>query len=150
RDRCRRPLPAERSRAPRAALPRRSCCVGRAIPPRERGGARMSAMLPASFAELEPFAPTWCLATESERWRQRHASTMAELTAFYDACFPRLEAAIEYCNEYPLDDLPSDVTNLLQLIYSLVMVSMAVEIFGQPKTIDASDAVIDRVREPLP
>jgi hypothetical protein len=107
-------------------------------------------MLPAMFAELEPFAPTWCLATEAERWRQRHASTMTELTAFYDAFFPRLEAAIEYCDRFPLDELPADVTNLLQLIYSLVLVSMAIEVFGQPKTIDASDAVLDRIREPAP
>ena len=110
----------------------------------------MTAMLPAPFAELEPFAPTWCLATEAERWRQRHASTMAELDACYDACFPRVEEAIEYCNKLPLDDLPADATNLLRLIYSLVMVSMAVEIFHQPKTIDAADAVLDRIREPLP
>jgi len=107
-------------------------------------------MLPAPFAALEEFAPTWCLATEAERWRQRHAGTMAELSAFYDAFFPRLEEAIAYCDGFPLDDLPDDVTNLLRLIYSLVMVSMAVEIFGQPKTIDASDAVLDRVRAPTP
>jgi hypothetical protein len=107
-------------------------------------------MLPATFAELEPFARTWCLATEAERWQQRHASTMRELTEFYDACFPRIEEAIEYCNTFPLDDLPDDVRNLLQLIYSLVMVAMAVEIFGQPKTIDSADAVIDRIREPTP
>jgi len=75
---------------------------------------------------------------------------MAELTAFYDAFFPRLEGAIEYCNEFPLDDLPADVANLLRLIHSLVMVSMAIEIFRQPKTIDASDAVLDRIREPTP
>jgi len=110
----------------------------------------MTAMLPPPFAALEPFAPTWCLATESERWRRRHVSTMADLSAFYDAVFPRLEEAIEFCNQFPLDDLPPDVTNLLQLIHSLVMVSMAVEIFGQPKTIDAADAVLDRVREPMP
>jgi hypothetical protein len=107
-------------------------------------------MLPATFAELEPFAPAWCLATEAERWRQRHASTMAELTAFYDAFFPRLEEAIEYCDAFPLDDLPADATNLLRLIYSLVMVSMAIEVFGQPKTVDAADAVLDRIREPTP
>jgi hypothetical protein len=110
----------------------------------------MTAMLPVPFADLESFAPTWCLATEAERWRQRHDCTTAELMAFYDAFFPRLEEAIDYCDRYPLDDLPADVTNLLQLIHSLVMVSMAVEIFGQPKTIDAADAVLDRVREPLP
>ena len=107
-------------------------------------------MLPASFADLEPYAPTWCLATESERWRQRHARTMSELTEFYDAFFPRVEGAIEYCNGFPLEDLPTEITNLLQLIYSLVMVSMAIEIFGQPKTVDAADAVLDRIREPAP
>jgi hypothetical protein len=110
----------------------------------------MTAMLPAAFAELEPFAPTWCLATEAERWRQRHASTMAELTAFYDASFPRVEEAIEYCDGFPLDDLPDDATNLLRMIYSLAMVAMAIEVFGQPKTIDSADAVLDRIREPAP
>jgi hypothetical protein len=110
----------------------------------------MTAMLPPTFAELEPFARPWCLETESARWRQRHASTMAELTAFYDAFFPRLEEAIDYSNQYPLENLPGDVTNLLHLIYSLVMVSMAIEIFGQPKTIDAADAVLDRVGQPTP
>ena len=110
----------------------------------------MTAMLPPSFANLEPFAPTWCLATERERWQQRHQSTTAELGAFYDAFFPRVEEAIEYCNDFSLHDLPADVTNLLRLIYSLVMVAMAIEIFGQPKTIDSADAVIHRVKEPLP
>jgi hypothetical protein len=110
----------------------------------------VTAMLPAAFAELEPFAPRWCLATEQERWQQRHASTMAELQEFYDAFFPHLEEAITYCDAYPLDDLPDDVVNLLRLIYSLVMVSMAVEIFKQPNTVDAADAVLDRIREPAP
>jgi hypothetical protein len=107
-------------------------------------------MLPPAFAELEPFAPTWCLATESQRWAQRDASTMAELQEFYDVAFPRLEDAVAYCDKFPLDDLPAEVLNLLFLIYSVVMASMAVEIFGQPKTIDAADAVLDRVAEPTP
>ena len=107
-------------------------------------------MLPAEFADLEPFAHSWCLATEGERWQQRHRSTMPELEAFYNAAFPRLEAAIEHCDAFPLDDLPADVTNLLWLIYSIVMVSMAIEIFHQPKTIDAADALLDRIREPSP
>ena len=110
----------------------------------------MTAMLPPAFADVEGFAQTWCLATEGERWHQRHASAMAELTEFYEAFFPRVEEAIEYCNAYPLDNLPPEVTHLLQLIHSLVMVSMAVEIFGQPKTVDAADAVLDRIREPAP
>jgi len=110
----------------------------------------MTPMLPAAFAELEPFAPRWCLATEAQRWQERHSCTMAELRNFYDACFPRLEEAIEYCDQFPLDALPDDVTNLLRLIHSVVMVSMAVEVFGQVKTAGAADAVLHRVREPVP
>ncbi len=110
----------------------------------------MSALLPPEFADLEPFAARWCLATEAERWDERMNSSMADLTELYAAAFPRLEAAIEHCDRFPLDDLPPDVERLLQLVYSLVMVSMAVEIFGQPKTVDAADAVLHRTKEPTP
>lgn len=110
----------------------------------------MSRMLPPAFEDLEPFAPLWCLATEGERFERRVTSSMAELQAFYDACFPRLEEAIDHCDRHPLDDLPEDATNLLRLVYSLVMVAMAVEIFGQPQIVDAADAVLDRIREPAP
>jgi hypothetical protein len=106
--------------------------------------------LPSAFAELEEFAKIWCLATESERWVRRLASSMAEMRAFYDAFFPRLEEAIDYCDKFSLDDMPEDTVNLLHLIYSLVMVAMAVEIFKQPKPTDAADAVMTRIGEPAP
>ena len=32
------------------------------------------ALLPHEFADLEPFAATWCLATEAERWTCIHES----------------------------------------------------------------------------
>jgi hypothetical protein len=96
--------------------------------------------LPSAFAELEPYAETWCLATETERWNQRLASKMPELQDFYDAFFPRLEDAIEYCDKFTLEDL----------IYSLVMVAMAVEIMHQPAPVDAADAVMIRTGEPRP
>jgi hypothetical protein len=107
-------------------------------------------LLPSAFAELEEFAQTWCLPTEAERWNQRLVSTMAEMREFYHAFFPRLEEAIEYCDKFSLDDMPEDAVHLLHLIYSLVMVAMAVEIFGQPKPTDSADAVLDRVGEPVP
>ncbi|MGI8336266.1 hypothetical protein ACRYCC_40520 [Actinomadura scrupuli] len=107
-------------------------------------------MLPPAFAELEPFAATWCLASETERYARRQASTMAEMQGFYDAFFPRLEEAIAYCDAFPLDDLPEDALRLLHLIYSLVMVSMSVEIFHQPKAVDAADAELERIEEPFP
>jgi len=110
----------------------------------------MSGTLPPGFAELERFAPTWCLATEEERFSQRMGSSMQDMIDFYDAFFPRLEEAIDYCDKFPIDDLPADVEHLVQLIHSLAMAAMAVEIFGQVKTVDAADAVLTRVREPLP
>jgi hypothetical protein len=107
-------------------------------------------LLPSAFAEFEQFTQTWCLPTEAERWNRRLASSMAEMREFYDAFFPRVEEAIDYCDKFPLDDLPEDATNLLHLIYSLVMVAMAVEVFGQPKPTDSADAVLDRIGAPVP
>jgi len=110
----------------------------------------VSPLLPPEFSEFERFAETWCLATETERFERRMASSMDDIMPFYDAFFPRLEEAIEFCDRYPLDELPEDVERLVQLIHSLIMVSMAVEVFGQPKTVDAADAVLARVKEPRP
>jgi hypothetical protein len=108
------------------------------------------ARLPAEFADLERWAATWCLATEAERWAQRLRSPMAELQAFYDACFPRAEQAIAWCDRLPLEALPADAERLLQLLHSLLLVSYAVEVWRQPEVIHAGSARIDRILEPRP
>ena len=64
--------------------------------------------LPSAFAEFEPFAEKWCLATEPERWEARLATPMQEIHEFYDAFSPRFEEAIDYCDKFPLDDVPDD------------------------------------------
>jgi hypothetical protein len=109
-----------------------------------------TSLLPPEFADLEPYAATWCLATERERFAQRMASTMAEMQAFYDACFPRAEEAIAYCDRFPLDDLPEDAQRLLLLLYSLVMVSFPVEAWRQPHIPDSGAAYLDLLVEPVP
>jgi hypothetical protein len=106
--------------------------------------------LPSAFAELEPFADKWCLATEPERWAARLCTPMRDLREFYDAFTPRFEEAIDYCDKFPLDEVPEDALNLLHLIYSMIMVSMAIEVFGQQKPTDSADAVIDRIGAPAP
>jgi hypothetical protein len=108
------------------------------------------ALLPPAFAELEPWAATWCLVTEPERWVQRMRTPMAELQAFYDASFPRAEEAIAYCDGFPLHALPADAERLLQLLYSLLLVSYAVEVWKQPEVIRCGSARIDRILEPRP
>jgi hypothetical protein len=106
------------------------------------------AMLPDAFSDLEPFAPTWCLRTETERYDRRLASSMEEMQAFYDTAFPRLEEAMAYLDQFPLDSLADDATNLLRLCYSLVQVSFPVEVWRQPRVPDSGAASIDATVEP--
>jgi len=107
------------------------------------------ALLPSAFAELENYARVWCLATETERWNARMASTMPEMHEFYDAFFPRLEEAIEYCDKFPLDDLPEDARTLMHLMQSLIMVSFPIEAWKQPRVPDSGAAWVELIREPV-
>ena len=108
------------------------------------------ALLPPDFSDLEPFAETWCLPGEPERYAQRLASTMDVMQTFYDAMFPRAEEAIAYLEKFPLHDLPDDARRLLQLLYSLIMVSFPVEIWRQPKIPDTGTASFELKIEPVP
>jgi len=107
-------------------------------------------LLPEEFSDLEPYAGTWCLATEKERFARRMASSMDEMQALYDAVFPRAEAALAYCDGFPLGDMPDDARRLLQLLYSLVMVSFPVEVWRQPRVPDSGATYLDLVVEPRP
>jgi hypothetical protein len=109
-----------------------------------------NALLPSEFSDLEPYAARWCLPTERQRFAERMASSMEDMQAFYDAFFPRAEEAIAYCDKFPLDDLPQDAERLLQLLYSLVMVSFPVEVWRQPHVPDAGAAYLDLLIEPVP
>ena len=108
------------------------------------------ALLPPEFSDLEPYAATWCLASEPERYAKRLASTMDEMQTFYDAIFPRAEAAIAYLDKLPLRDLPDDARRLLHLLYSMVMVSFPVEVWSQPRIPDSGASTLDCVAEPVP
>ncbi len=55
---------------------------------------------------------------------------------------------IEYCDRFPLDDLPDEARHLLQLLHSLAMVSYAVEVWRQQLPIDIGAATMDRIAEP--
>jgi hypothetical protein len=105
------------------------------------------ATFPTEFADLEPFSD-WSLEFERERYAKRLSSTMAEMQAFYDAAFPRIEAAIEYLDGYSFDALPDDAKRLLWLLYSLVNVSFPVEVWRQPYVPDSGAASMDVVVEP--
>jgi len=103
--------------------------------------------LPPEFSDLEPFAG-WCLESERERYAKRLASSMDEMQAFYDAAFPRLDAAMEYIDRHPLDALPDDARRLLWLCYSLVNVSFPIEVWRQPRVPDSGAASMEQIVEP--
>ena len=99
-------------------------------------------MLPSEFSSLEPFAPTWCLDTESERFARRGASTMDDLQPFYDAAMSRLEEARAYLDTKELDDLDEQDTNLIHLLFSLIQISFSVELWRQARIPDTGAADI--------
>jgi len=107
-------------------------------------------LLPDAFADLEPFAAVWCLPTEPERYATRLATPMTDIVEFYDAVTPRAEAAMTFLEQFPLDELPDDATNLLHLLYSMIMVSFPVEAWGQQKIPDTGSATFDLFVEPWP
>jgi hypothetical protein len=106
--------------------------------------------LPPQFAELEPFTEAWCRPTERERYGQRMVSTIGEMQAFYDAVVPRADDAMIYLDQLPLDALPEEATNLLQLLYSMIQVSFPVEVWRQPRVPDTGSATFDCFTEPIP
>jgi hypothetical protein len=106
-------------------------------------------ILPSEFGDLEPYARRWSLASESERWTERHASTIEDMRELYEAVFPRYDAALTYCDRFPLDDLPPDARNLLYLLFSFVMVSFPVEVWDGPRIPDVGEAVLERVVSPV-
>ena len=110
----------------------------------------MTAMLPAGFEDLEPYAARWSLATEAERYATRLSSSMDDMEAFYTAAMARTDDARAYLDGFPLDELPDDALHLLQLLYSLVMASFPVEAWRQPHVPDSGAAYLDLLIEPIP
>lgn len=112
------------------------------------GDAGDESRLPEEFADLEPFAPRWSLATEPERWARRHESTLQEMRALYEAVFPRVPAIHAHLDRFGLDELGAAERNLLRLLLSFVMVSFPVEVWDGVGIPDAGHAELPRVTEP--
>lgn len=96
--------------------------------------------LPPEFADLEPWARVWAIESMNGRYAKRHASTMAEMRAFYEAVVPRGPAVIDHLERFPLDDMPEPELRLLWMMASLSTISFCVDVFKQPKIPSAGDA----------
>lgn len=106
----------------------------------------MSARLPEQFSELEHLVPEWSIENGHQRYLKRVNSTMEELQAFYDQVFPRGKEAIDYIDRFEYGaPLPEDAGNLRNLIYSLITVALAVEVWKQPRVKHSADTVLTRL-----
>jgi hypothetical protein len=94
--------------------------------------------LPAGFSDFERFAD-WMLPTSVERNRKRLASSMDEINALYNALLPRLEEILAYLDQFSLEEMPQDAQRLLFLTLALAEVSIAVELFHEPKVTGGCD-----------
>ncbi len=104
--------------------------------------------LPTEFADLTPYTD-WILPTEPERYNKRLNSSMDQMQTFYDAAINRLEDAITYCDQYPINDLPDPARELMHLMQSLIMVSFPVEVWKQPRVPDSGAAYLNITTEPV-
>jgi hypothetical protein len=107
-----------------------------------------SSGLPDAFADLDPFVADWALPTRAQRYEARLSKPFDELVSFYDAVAPRAEEAIAYLNSLDINDLPEDAERLLQLLYSMILVSYAVNVFKQNRIPDSGAAFFEMVAEP--
>jgi hypothetical protein len=104
--------------------------------------------LPQGFSDLEPFVADWALPTRAQRYEARLSKPFDELVRFYDAVAPKAEAAIAYLDGLDIDALPDDAARLLHLLYSMILVSYAVNVFKQNRIPDSGAAFFDMVAEP--
>jgi hypothetical protein len=108
--------------------------------------APSSTQLPAQFAELEHLVAEWAIEDGHQRYVKRVNSTMAELKAFYSQMFPRGKEAIDYIDQFDYQQpLPSDAANLRNLVYSLITVAMAVEVWKQPRVKNSANTILTRL-----
>jgi hypothetical protein len=103
--------------------------------------------LPAEFADLEGVIE-WAIPTERDRYRKRLDSSMEELRAFYDCLAPRVGDVRDYLDQFDLATMPPDAQRLMWLVFSLITVSFAVEVFGMPRVPDSASAYMERAGEP--
>ena len=83
--------------------------------------------LPPGFEDLEQFADFWAVAGIDERKKRRIMSTEEQRHDFYAVASVQLVRALEYLDQYPIDDLEGAQLRLLNLMLSLAQVSLAVE-----------------------
>ncbi|MGC1509872.1 hypothetical protein FT643_20450 [Ketobacter sp. MCCC 1A13808] len=106
----------------------------------------MSGLLPEAFKDLEYLVPEWSIRDGHQRYVKRVNSSIEELRAFYDVMFPRGQAAIDFIDQFEYSEaLTEDVSNLRDLLYTLITVAIAVEVWRQPRVRNSANTILTRL-----
>ena len=106
----------------------------------------MSSLLPGKFAQLEHLVREWAIEDGHTRYVKRVNSSMEQIRAFYDEVFPHAESAVAYLDAFDYQQpLPQDAANLRNLLYSLITVSLAVELWKQPRVKHSANTILTRL-----
>ena len=104
--------------------------------------------LPEGFSEIERWVDDWALATRAERYAARLDRPYDDLVAFYDGIAPHAERAIAHLDGLDINHLGPKDRRLMHLLYSMILVSYAVNIFKQNRIPDSGAAFFEMVAEP--
>jgi hypothetical protein len=106
----------------------------------------MNTILPQEFSHLEHLVPEWAIEDGNARYVKRVNSSMDQIRAFYDEVFPHAEEAVAFIDKFDYSEpLPEDVANLRNLLYSLITVSLAVELWNQPRVKHSANTILTRL-----
>src|SRR3546814_2491092 len=106
--------------------------TGRSLPP-DRESSMPQNMLPEGFEALEPFQAYWGVPDTQTRRERREASTMAEITAFYDVILPLAPPVMNYLQGFALYAMPPSEVRLFALVLALAYVSMGTVLHCSPR-----------------
>jgi hypothetical protein len=106
----------------------------------------MNSPLPPEFSQLDHLVAEWAIEDGHERYVKRVNSSMEEIQSFYDQVFPHADDAVAYIDKFDYSEpLPEDVANLRNLLYSLITVALAVELWKQPRVKHSASTILTRV-----
>lgn len=99
-----------------------------------------AATLPPQFAALEPFADYWAAPSLCLRDRRRLESSEEQRTAYYNAVRDLAPAMLQYLEAKPFSAYDEADQRLMDLMLSLIHLSLAVEVEGKEEHLHAQGA----------
>src|SRR5262245_51441070 len=101
--------------------------------------------LPPGFTELERFVDKWDRPGTQQRYAERVASSMGEMTDFHDHMMSRGAEIIRYLDTKEFVEYSDADTRLARLMFAFGIVAQAVEVYKSPIVPDTGSAAFEYV-----